>query len=269
MTSVLIDGADPSHEAQAAAVADRAFQYGDGLFETICLKNGAPRFLDAHLQRLAHGCERLKIAAPDAAVLKTEISGVAAGTRDGVVKIIVSRGRGGRGYRAPSQSQSTRVVALYPLPAPDTGPISVRWCETRLARQPVLAGIKHLNRLEQVLAQSEWDDERIQEGAMLDTEGELIGGTASNLFVVRDGTLTTPDLRFCGVRGVMRGQVIRCAQRLGWPVSEEPLWPEDLHAAREVFLTNAVRGIRSVAQLGDLAWSDVTYATRLSTELGL
>jgi 4-amino-4-deoxychorismate lyase len=145
----------------------------------------------------------------------------------------------------------------------------LRWCDTRLARQPLLAGIKHLNRLEQVLAQSEWSDERVQEGLMVDTEGELIGGTASNVFVVRDGTLLTPDLRFCGVRGVMRGQVIACARRLGLPVSEEPLWPEDLQSAKEVFVTNAVRGIRPAATLGDLAWSDHAVARRLSVELSL
>jgi 4-amino-4-deoxychorismate lyase len=265
---VLVDGVD-AHEAQLATLADRAFQYGDGLFETLRLQAGAVRFLDAHLDRLRHGCERLRIPPPDASQLTAEITRVANGTREGVVKIIVSRGRGGRGYRPPDPSSSTRVVALHPLPAPDTGPIALRWCDTRLARQPLLAGLKHLNRLEQVLAQGEWNDESIQEGLMLDTEGELIGGTSSNVFIVRDGALLTPDLRYCGVRGVMRAQVLSCARRLGIAVSEEPLWPEDLHAAKEVFVTNAVRGIRPVASLGDLAWSDFTLARRVAAELGL
>jgi 4-amino-4-deoxychorismate lyase len=269
MTSMLIDGVEPVHEAQAAMVSDRAFQYGDGLFETLRLQDGAVRFLDAHLERLELGCARLKISPPSAQELRVEITSVAGTTRDGVVKIIVSRGRGERGYRASTESRSTRVVALYPLPTPDAGPIALRWCETRMARQPVLAGIKHLNRLEQVLAQSEWSDDRIQEGLMLDTEGELISGTASNVFVVRDGTLSTPDLRFCGVRGVMRAQVLRCAIALGWPISEEPLWPADLQAAKEVFVTNAVRGLRPVAKLGDLAWSDFSFATTLGRELRL
>jgi 4-amino-4-deoxychorismate lyase len=267
--AVLIDGAAPAHEAQLAALADRAFQYGDGLFETMRLKNGAVRFLSAHLERLRNGCERLRIPPPQTSELSAEIAQVAAGTDEGVVKVIVSRGRGGRGYRPPTPPTSTRVVALHPLPAPDSGPIALRWCDTRVARQPLLAGLKHLNRLEQVLAQAEWSDEAIQEGLTLDTEGELIGGTSSNVFVVRDGALLTPDLRFCGVRGVMRAQVMACARKLGIAVSEEPLWPEDLHSAQEVFVTNAVRGLRPVASLGDLAWSGFTIARRLGTELGL
>jgi 4-amino-4-deoxychorismate lyase len=270
MTStVLIGGSAPEHESQAATVADRAFQYGDGVFETLRIANGSVRFLESHLQRLANGCERLRIPAPDASTLRDEIERVAGATRDAVVKVIVSRGPGGRGYRAPEQPTPTRVVALYPLPAPDSGPLALRWCDTRVARQPILAGLKHLNRLEQVLAQSEWSDAGIQEGLMLDTEGELIGGTSSNVFVVRDGVLVTPDLRYCGVRGVMRKQVIDCARTLGVPVSEEPLWPEDLPGAKEVFVTNAVRGIRPVATLAELAWSDHTLARRLSAELRL
>jgi 4-amino-4-deoxychorismate lyase len=267
--TVLIDGAAPAHEAQLAMLADRAFQYGDGLFETMRLKDGAIRFLSAHLERLRDGCERLRIPPPPASQLSAEIAQVAAGTGEGVVKVIVSRGRGARGYRPSGSPTPTRIVALHPLPTLDTGPIAVRWCETRLARQPLLAGLKHLNRLEQVLAQSEWSDETIREGLMLDTEGEIIGGTSSNVFVVRDGALLTPDLRFCGIRGVMRAQVIACAGRLGIPVSEEPLWPEDLLSAQEVFVTNAVRGLRSVASLGNLAWSDFAIARRLGTELGL
>jgi 4-amino-4-deoxychorismate lyase len=123
--------------------------------------------------------------------------------------------------------------------------------------------MKHLNRLEQVLAQNEWQDLHIAEGLMLDTEGELVCGTSSNVFVVRNGALLTPDLRFSGVRGVMRAQVLRAARQLGWTSSEEPLWPHDLDDASEVFVTNAVRGIRSVAALEDRRWESTAVARQL------
>lgn len=104
---------------------------------------------------------------------------------------------------------------------------------------------------------------------MLDTEGEFVSATAANVFVVRDRTLVTPDLRFSGVRGVMRGQVLRAAQRLGIAVSEEPLWPHHVECASEVFLTNSVRGIRSVGALGQQRWHEAAVADRLRTALGL
>jgi 4-amino-4-deoxychorismate lyase len=182
----------------------------------------------------------------------------------------VSRGIGPRSYRPSLRAGSTRVVALYPAPEP-TPPtaLALRWCETRMGRNARLAGIKHLNRLEQVLAQAEWHDEAIAEGLMLDTEGELISATASNVFIVRDGTLVTPDLRFCGVRGIMRGEVLRAAAQLDIAVSEEPLWPRDVDAASEVFITNSIRGIRSVATLGPLRWSEGPIAARLRRLLEL
>jgi 4-amino-4-deoxychorismate lyase len=137
----------------------------------------------------------------------------------------------------------------------------------RLGRNARLARIKHLNRLEQVLAQAEWHDEAIVDGLMLDTEGELVSGTANNVFLVREGVLLTPDLRFCGVLGIMRAEVLRVAKELGIAVSEEPLWPHDVEAASELFLTNAVRGIRSVNELGALRWDSAPVAERLRQAL--
>ncbi len=104
---------------------------------------------------------------------------------------------------------------------------------------------------------------------MLDTEGELVSGTASNVFLVREGMLVTPDLRFCGVLGIMRAEVLRAASELGIAVSEEPLWPHDVEAASEVFITNSVRGIRSVSELGALSWTGAPVADRLRAALKL
>lgn len=248
---------------------DRGFQYGDGLFETALLVRGRVRFLDDHLRRLFSGCTRLGIAAPDEQTLRSEIAQVTAGDERGVLKIIVTRGSGGRGYRPSSVAGSTRVVALHPFNPTPQAALRLRWCEIRLGRNARLAGIKHLNRLEQVLAQSEWREGEADEGLMLDTEGEVVCATSANVFAVRDGALITPDLRFCGVHGVMRAQVLKAAAKLRLVVSEEPLWPQDLETASEIFITNAVRGIRSVASLDSLQWSETGVATRLAHALSL
>ena len=250
MISILVNGVVPDDPARAIAGDDRGLNYGDGLFETMLYRSGCVRFLDAHLYRLASGCARLGIAGPPEAVLRDDVRKVCAGATDGVVKIVVTRGGGGRGYRPAADLCATRVVSLNAPPAPSGRQrANLRWCETRLGRNPVLAGIKHLNRLEQVLAQREWDDPAIDEGLMLDTEGELISATMSNVFIVKSGAIVTPDLRFCGVRGVMRGEVLRAAHELGIPASEAALRPYDVENADEVFVTNAIRGIRSVAAL--------------------
>lgn len=265
--TTLVNGIAPADPALAIAANDRGLSYGDGLFETMLLRDGMVRFLSSHLSRLQAGCRRLDIGYPETA-LAADIAQISTTAHEGVVKVILTRGPGGRGYRPLEGAQGTRIVSLHPLPA-GSGSIIARWCELRLSRNPALAGMKHLNRLEQVLAQREWNDQDIGEGLMLDTEGELVGGTASNVFIVRQGMLLTPDLRFCGVWGVMREQVLRAAAKLGLQSGEEPLWPHDLDAASEVFVTNAVRGLRSVIALDEHRWSAGPIARRLSAALGL
>jgi 4-amino-4-deoxychorismate lyase len=263
--AILINGQPSTH----IPADDRGFQYGDGLFETALLVGGRVRFLDDHCQRLFTGCARLGITPPDQQTLLREIAQVTAEADRAVLKIIVTRGAGGRGYRPGGAMSSNRVVALHPFTPMPNRALRLRWCDIRLGRNARLAGIKHLNRLEQVLAQSEWREGEVDEGLMLDTEGEVVCATSANVFVVRDNVLVTPDLRFCGVQGVMRAQVLKAAAKLKLAVSEEPLWPHDLETASEVFITNAVRGIRSVASLDSLQWKESDVATRLANALAL
>lgn len=268
--AVWVNGQAVADAARAVAHDDRGLNYGDGLFETALLRDGEVRFLAAHLQRLRESCERLGIGYPGDAELAADIRGVRGAERDGVIKIVVTRGAAGRGYRALAGVHTTRIVSLHPLPAADSKlALTVRWCDFRLSRNIALAGMKHLNRLENVLAQSEWNDATIGEGLLLDTEGELVSATAGNIFVGRHETLFTPDLRYSGVRGVMRGQVLRAAAELGMGASEEPLWPRDLDDATELFITNAVRGIRCVTTLGSLQWSPGPLARKLRAALSL
>lgn len=252
--------------SDSVSAADRGLNYGDGLFETLRVRHGQVRFWQAHMDRLELGCRQLGIGRPDQALLLREVHTVIAGRPDGVVKIVITRGvpdtRDSRGYAPPSDCPVTRIVSAHLLPPgvdsdgvaiPDDGShspagLSVRLCELRLASQPALAGIKHLNRLEQVMARSEWRDPAISEGILLDEDGHVISGTASNLFLVSGDQLLTPRLDRCGVRGVMRGEILkafaaRCEQRR--------ITLDMLPEADEVFLCNSVRGIMPVCRIDE------------------
>ncbi|MGX2039204.1 aminodeoxychorismate lyase [Methylocaldum sp. MU1018] len=223
-------------------LADRGFQYGDGTFTTMPVRRGVPLFLSFHLARLERDCQKLLIPFPGAECLKSDVRTLCAEQPDGVLKIQISRGIGGRGYRLPSPIQVTRVLSLYP--SPDYPPelrkngVEVRLCASRLGINPRLAGIKHMNRLEQILARAEWTAEEIREGIMLDAEGYVVEGTMSNVFLVKNGALYTPKIDRCGVAGVMRSITIGTALERGVAVAESRITLEELYAADEVFLTN-------------------------------
>ena len=245
----LIDGA-PGDEI---SVADRGLQYGDGLFETIAVVAGRPCLWDRHLARLRAGCERLAMPLPDTDRLADEAASLSRGQERAVLKLIVTRGEGGRGYRAPKPARPCRILQLGPWPeypeAWQSQGVRVRYCKMRLGHQPLLAGLKHLNRLEQVLARAEWDDPAVAEGLMLDLDGRVVEGTQTNLFAVTDGRLLTPPLDRCGVAGVVRHLVHDKASQLGMPVAEEALDPTRLAAADALFLTSSLAGLWPVREL--------------------
>lgn len=232
---------------------DRGLAYGDGLFRTIRVANGKPTFWDRHVAHLADGCKRLGIPTIEPGVLEAEGAALFADGGDGVLKIIVTRGVGGRGYRPPENSEPARVLVRFPLPPSPpvlpNGGVRVRLCATRVAIQPATAGIKTLNRLDQVLARAEWNEADIFEGLMLDTEGFVVGGTMSNLFVMLGGRLYTPAIDRAGIAGVMRGAVIDAARSAGIEPMEARLSLSALAQADEAFLTNGVVG---VVPIGDL-----------------
>ncbi|MCW8848206.1 MAG: aminodeoxychorismate lyase, partial [Sedimenticola sp.] len=233
--------------------ADRGLQYGDGLFETIAIRNGNPCLWKYHLERLHNGCQRLGIPAPGNSLLRDEVLTEIGDKQQGVIKIILTRGAGGRGYRPPSDPTPTRIInwsesPVYPENAHQRG-IITRLCSTRLGWNPALAGIKHLNRLEQVLARAEWHDPSIQEGLMMDSAGHVIEGTMSNLFIIQNKQLITPDLSRCGVAGVMQGIVLRTAERLNIPVIVNDVTLQDLWSADALFITNSLIGLWPVREL--------------------
>lgn len=266
---MLIDG----KETSCVAADDRGLQYGDGLFETIGVVHGLPRLWRHHMARLQAGCVRLGIQVPAVDTLYAEVQQLCSVTERAVVKIIITRGSGGRGYRPLLDAQPRRIVSSHPWPefAADwaTSGVEIRVCDTRLGINPALAGIKHLNRLEQVLARREWDDPAIAEGIMFDSDNYLVDGTMSNLFIVRDGCLLTPALERCGVAGVMRTHILELAEQLGINCEITRLQLNDLQQSDEAFLCNSIIGIWPIRRLGHHEYRLGTITQRLLQAVAL
>ncbi len=250
IVAVLVNG---SRAETAGLALDRGLAYGDGLFETLAVVDGAPVLWPAHLARLQAGCVRLGIPVPDPLQLEEEATTLCHPHQRAVLKIIYTRGNGGRGYAPPALPTPTRILSVHPWPDYPRhyrcDGVRVYLCQTRLARQTGLAGIKHLNRLEQVLARREWDDPAIAEGLLCDDHGRVIEGVMSNLFVVAQGRVLTPDLSECGVAGIMRAYLLAQLQALGFTSVVAPLSQASLYGAEEILLCNSVIGIWPVAQI--------------------
>lgn len=264
---ILINGEFKDH----LPVTDRAFQYGDGLFETLAVVDGHPVFWDRHWDRLQSGCRRLNIPLPDAELIYFEAKSLCERQATAVLKIIITRGSGGRGYRQPDCITPTRVISLHPVPDyPDNyreQGIVARFCNTRLGINPSLAGIKHLNRLEQVLARAEWSDGRIQEGIMLDSNDRVIEGTMTNLFYIKNDTLHTSSIAQAGIAGIMRGIIINLSPRLGLPAIEHTFAKMELLSADEIFVCNSIIGIWPVIRIAEQAFPVGSKTLMIQQEL--
>jgi 4-amino-4-deoxychorismate lyase len=242
--------------SSCVAVNNRGLAYGDGLFETIVFANGHLQFLQRHLDRLQQGCKKLKIDCCMHSV-KTDIDKLLRATHlsSGVLKIIITRQSSKRGYRGDFNSGCSRIVYLDEHSADITlsgeQGVKLRICDIRLSVNPQLAGIKHLSRLENVLAASEWNNSDIAEGLMLDVDGRLVEGTMSNIFLVRGSKLLTPALHRCGVEGVVRQLLLdKILPQLALNCSITDLTVSDLLAADEMFICNSVIGIWPVVAIG-------------------
>ena len=228
--------------------------YGDGLFETMLACGASIPLWESHYQRLQSGCERLNITAPAEQDLWRAIEPNINDSIHHIIKVVVTRGTGTRGYRVSSKLKHNIVISITER---QTKPaaywqhgVSVYRCKTILSEQPALAGIKHLNRLEQVLASQEWDDS-FQEGLMCTSQGDAIEATYHNLFTVKNGVVLTPDLSRTGVAGVMRQYVIELTRTWQLPLYIQRIPYQELATMDEVFLTNSVDGIWPVRQLGE------------------
>ncbi|WP_263262878.1 aminodeoxychorismate lyase [Pseudomonas sp. RIT-PI-S] len=243
--------------ASAIGLGNRGLAYGDGLFETIRVRGARLSLLERHLARLALGCQRLGLPL-DEPLLRGELQAYADALGDGVIKLIVTRGDSPRGYAVDPTAPARRIMLGSPLPdypaQRQADGISLYPCQVRLAEQPLLAGLKHLNRLEQVLARAEWQGTEYAEGLMRDLSGRVIEGVFSNLFLVCDDQLYTPDLSRCGVAGTLRAELLARAAAKGQPVRVEDVDLSRLAGASEAFMCNSVYGIWPVRRCGELTW---------------
>ncbi len=232
---------------------DRGLMYGDGVFRTLLVRLGKPLFWQQHYDKLKHDCHALGIICPTIQVLAAELEQLLQNQSDTIAKIVITRGPATRGFAPSANPQVTRILSISPIPeypaSYATQGISMHVCKLRLGHQPRLAGIKHLNRLENVLAAAEWNDVNIAEGLLQDEDGHVIEGTRSNLFLVRNGKLFTSDLSKCGVAGLQRDRVIAYARQYKIVCKITDLSMDDLLAADEIFVVNSVIGLWPVREI--------------------
>jgi 4-amino-4-deoxychorismate lyase len=271
MSDALATWIDGAH-ADALPADDRGLHYGDGLFETILVRGGRARFLDVHLARLSLGCTRLGIRFAHMRELRAEIdTAVAQAPALAVLKIIVTRGSAlRRGYAPAGAERARRLLSLWPtseLPSSAEG-VDLIVAALTVAENPALAGIKHLNRLENVLVAAESVAAASYEALMLDARGHVICGAMSNVFLAHAGRVSTPRVDRCGVAGVMRSVVLRECRALGIEATERLVARQELLAADEVFITNARIGVVPVRRVGEHSYHMNTIARRLEAHIG-
>ena len=250
---------------------DRGLQYGDGVFRTLRVEDGQPRWLNEQLEKLAADATALGIPVPAASLWREDLGRLSGKLSQGVLRLSLTRGTGARGYRCPAAANPTRIMIYDPTPPlsdhwPATG-LHVHLCDLRLSEQPRLAGIKHLNRLENVLARSEWDDAEVHEGVLRDLHDRVVSGVMSNLFFWRGARLCTPRLDRCGVAGVTRARLLRRAAEAGMAIEEDDFDLAEVLAADELMLCNSVFGLRRVTRLGSHHWPHPLISARLSALL--
>jgi 4-amino-4-deoxychorismate lyase len=229
---------------------DRGLAYGDGVFETMLVHRGEPVWWQEHWQRLLLGAQRLGLPVPDESEVRHECAALVGDARRAVLKVLLTRGSGGRGYLPPPDATPTVVLSRHEAPPAPARGLHLRWARTTLAMQPALAGIKHCNRLEQVLARAEWQDVDIDEALMCDGEDRVVGATSANLFALLGGRWLTPSVERCGIAGIARGWLL--ANLPGAAVAD--LNAAEVSHADALFLCNAVRGILPVRRLGMREW---------------
>jgi 4-amino-4-deoxychorismate lyase len=243
---------------------DRGLQYGDGLFETMLVRDGKLRFEALHRARLMEGCSRLGIIA-DQARAWDEARQLAAKHGNAVLRLQLTRGTAlARGYTPTGREQARSILAVFTTPSAADIPSQLRVCtlRNRLGENPDLAGLKHCNRLEQVLARQAMAGKDAFEGLLASSSGLLISGTMSNVFLELDGQIVTPAMDRCGVAGILRAVVLREAAHAGTPVHVMQLPIENLQRASALALSNARLGMVMVDELDG---RELARSTRLAT----
>lgn len=240
---------------------DRGLQFSDGHFTTLTREDGQLRWWPEHWQRLSIASKRLAMPLPSEAEVLDCLAKISGANR--VFKIIVTRGTGGRGYGITDQHQCNWYVTSSALAERDSRPLSCEIAHFTLARSSFFAGLKTLNRLEQVMLSQERQTRAVDELLVCDTEGELIEATSSNVFLRLNGQWVTPALDTAGIDGIVRQQIL-ATRPLGC-VEEARVTVEDLASVEQAFLTNTVLGLRPLAQIGDHKLTEQQLPKALTT----
>lgn len=255
---------------------DRGFAYGDGVFRTLVVRDGLPENWPLHYQKLVADCGAIGIVCPSADLLMSDLQQLflpdcLTENQLAVAKIIITRGEGERGYAPPAVTMPLRVViktAMLQYPEENfVKGVNLHVCETQLSSQPKLAGVKHLNRLENVLARMEWNDPTFADGIMLDANHNVIECTSANIFARFGDVLLTPSLRQCGVAGVTRQRIIDIAYTLSLKSAVEVFNFEKLLAADEVIICNSLYGAWQVKTIQQKTWPTGTLAANIRAAL--
>lgn len=246
---------------------DRGFAYGDGVFRTMLVNAALPDAWDLHYQKLVMDCNRLGIHCPAAHVLMADIAQIFESQQLAVAKIIISRGISVRGYAINPAAETTRVLIQSPYPHYPainfSEGIALHLCNLRLAHQPLLAGIKHLNRLENIMARREWDEPMLADGLLMDYWGNVIECTMSNVFARFGNELVTPDLTQCGVEGVTRQRILEACAQLNLQARVMNILLPELLRADEVIICNSLFGAWQVRSVGSRSWKAQGLAKQL------
>lgn len=262
---------------------DRGFAYGDGVFRTMIMRNGLPDFWPLHYQKLVADCSAIGIVCPSAELLMSDLHQLFSVDEVAVAKIMITRGEGNRGYTPPAVTAPTRVVIRSKMPdyPQDNFSVGVNLCicNTRLAIQPKLASIKHLNRLENVLARMEWQDANVAsgivEGILLDMDDHVIECTSANVFARFGNNLVTPDLSFCGIAGITRQHILDIAHTLSLVPVVEKFDLNKLYQADEMIISSSLYGawqVRSIQNLENIplkSWPSSQLAAQIRAALKL
>ena len=265
MQRALINGV----ESEYLSVMDRGLHYGDGLFETIACIDRRPVFLEQHLHRMENAARRLDLPFPGRQYYRDDIDRLIRDS-DGscVIKLLLTRGPGRRGYRYDVKQSATRISMRTDWPPHIENwhrhGVRLMFCRTPASINPVLAGIKSLNRLENVLAGAELG-KVYDEGLLSDSDGNVIEGTMSNVFAVLDGELLTPQLTRCGIAGIVREQVIDIARGHDIRLAVRDISRDELLQAEEIFISNSVIGVCRVRQLEQQHLDADTITTIINT----
>lgn len=258
------------------APTNRGLAYGDGVFRTMRLLDGVLQDWPLHYQTLVADCSKIQIVCPSAELLMREFKYFMTSASDAekqasVIKMVITRGEGARGYAPPAVCEPTRIIVSSPMPryspAIYSQGVALYTCHTRLAHQPLLAGIKHLNRLENVLARAELKDPHFFDGLLLDYDEHVIEAVSGNLLIRKHGQVFTPALETCGVAGVMRQKVLDWYKTQGEPVVITALHRDSLLQAESVVITNSVYGFLQVVQLDAQLLASDGWAQELRKKL--